>query len=222
MRKAFDFEGPVFVFLSKMADLIWLNCLFLICSIPIFTMGASFTAMYYVTLKMARDEEGYVTKSFFKSFKQNFLQATAIWIILIVVGFIISVDYRIVASDSLENVAANGALKNIILIGATIVTIFMAFIFVYVFPILAKFENSVKNTIKNAFFMSLKHLPFTVIMIVIPIIPVVMMYFNPTFYLLVFIMFSLVALISSTMLVKIFDNYIPKETVGGNDEEEKQ
>ena len=73
MGKVFNFEGPVFSFLSRLADLFWLNLLFVICSIPVITIGASSTALYYVTLKMAKDEEGYITRSFFKSFKENTL-----------------------------------------------------------------------------------------------------------------------------------------------------
>ena len=69
-------------FLSKVADMIILNILFLITCIPIFTIGASMTALYYVTLRMVSGEEGPVSKDYFRSFKQNFRQATVIWLIL--------------------------------------------------------------------------------------------------------------------------------------------
>ena len=72
MSRIFDVEGPLFSGLSRLADLFWLNVLFIVCSIPIFTIGASATALYYVTLKMVKNEECYITKSFFRSFKQNF------------------------------------------------------------------------------------------------------------------------------------------------------
>ena len=60
MSRAFNFEGPVFTFLSRLADLFWLNLLFIVCCIPVITIGAATTALYYVTLKMAKDEEGYI------------------------------------------------------------------------------------------------------------------------------------------------------------------
>ena len=72
MGKIFNLDSPFVQFMSRVADLMWLNILFLLCCIPIFTVGASTTAMYYVTLKMVRNEDSYITKSFIKSFKQNF------------------------------------------------------------------------------------------------------------------------------------------------------
>ena len=72
MSRLFNLDSPIMVFLSKMADLLILNLLALICCIPIITIGASMTAMSYVTLKMVRDEECYIAKDFFKSFRQNF------------------------------------------------------------------------------------------------------------------------------------------------------
>lgn len=220
MKKAFDFEGPVFIFLSKVADLIWLNCLFLICSIPLFTIGASITAMYYVTLKMVKDEEGYVTKSFFKSFKDNFKQATAIWLIVLLVGTILFMDFKIVTNSGFAGVVPNAIIGRVVGIATILVSVFFVFVCIYVFPILAKFDNSIKNTIKNAFLMSIRHLPFSVLLIMIHIAPVILMYASPKFYIIVFIMFSLVAICSSKLLSRIFDMYIPVEEPGEKDEEE--
>ena len=87
----FNYDNPVWRFIGKFGDLIILNVLWFVCSIPIFTIGASTTAVYYVTLKLARNDDGYTIRSFFKSFKENFKQATIIWLILlagaICVGF---------------------------------------------------------------------------------------------------------------------------------------
>ena len=81
--------------MGKLADLILLNLLFIICCIPIVTIGASITAMYYVTLKMVRNEESYLFRSFFKSFKQNLKQSTVIWLILLAVSIVLWMDFRI-------------------------------------------------------------------------------------------------------------------------------
>ena len=80
MSNFFNMDNGLFRALGKLADLMLLNILFLVCSLPIFTIGASFTAMYYVTLKLAENEEGYIARGFLKSFKQNFKQATIIWL----------------------------------------------------------------------------------------------------------------------------------------------
>ena len=78
MNRFFNMDNKFFVFMGRVADLLLLNFLCILCCIPVVTAGASITALYYVTLKMARDEESYIARSFFRSFKQNFKQATII------------------------------------------------------------------------------------------------------------------------------------------------
>ena len=90
--KFLNLDSPLMRALSKMADLMWLNILTILCCIPIVTAGASFTAMHFVLLKIVRDEEGYITKDFFRSFKENFGQATVIWILSVLVGGLIIWD----------------------------------------------------------------------------------------------------------------------------------
>ena len=76
----FNYDNPVWRFIGKFFDVLILNVLWTVVSIPIFTAGAATTAVYYVLLKLVRDEEGSTVKSFFKSFKENFKQATVIWL----------------------------------------------------------------------------------------------------------------------------------------------
>ena len=89
MDRIFNMDNKFFVFMGRVADLMILNILCIICCIPIITIGASVTAMYYVTLKMARNEESYIVRSFFKSFKENFKQATVIWLVALVAGLLL-------------------------------------------------------------------------------------------------------------------------------------
>ena len=72
LQGLFNYDNPVWRFIGKLGDLILLNILWTICSIPIFTIGASTTAVYYVTLKLVRDEDSSTIKGFFHSFKSNF------------------------------------------------------------------------------------------------------------------------------------------------------
>ena len=211
MGKIFNFEGPVFTVLSRLADLFWLNLLFIVCSIPIVTIGASATAMYYVTLKMAKDEEGYITKSFFKSFKQNFLQATGIWLIYLVLIVVLVLDLRIANGGSLADILASNTISNVVIVSACVMGVVLLITGTYVFPVLSKFDNTIKNTVKNAFLISIRHLPYTVVMLVIGAVPWVLMWFSPAAYLLLFIMFALLAYINSKFFNKIFENYVPKE-----------
>lgn len=210
MGRFFSMDNKFFTFMNKVADLCILNIICLVCCIPIVTAGASITAMYYVTLKMVRNEEAYIVRSFFKSFKDNFKQATIINLIMIAVGAILYLDL---------NVAKNMPGST----GQIFHVIFMAFViiyyvlFLYVYPILARFYNTIRNTIKNALFMAIRHLPYTVVMVLIGLCPLLLLFIDSyqiqsTLFVLFLVMgFGVIAYCNSFFLVKIFDHYMPKE-----------
>jgi len=211
MNRVFNFEGPVFSFLSRLADLFWLNLLFIICCIPVVTAGAATTALYYVTLKMAKDEEGYITRSYFKSFKENFLQATAIWIVFLILLTVMFVDLNIANGGNIAEVFNNTHVSDVVIIAVGVMAIIVYMTMTYVFPILAQFENTVKNTVKNAFLISIRHLPYTFLMMIITALPFVLIWYFPALFILVMILFSAIAYINSKFFNKIFVNYMPKD-----------
>lgn len=210
MNHFFNMDNKFFVFMGRVADLIILNLICILCCLPVITAGASITALYYVTLKMVRNEESYIVKSFFKSFRQNFRQSTIIHIILLVTGLMLYFDINIV-----KNI--EGSLSKVL------TCIFIAFLFLYalillyIYPLQAKFFNSVKNTFSNALLMSIRHLPYTFLMFVICLVPIAILFVpniqvQSTLLMLFFLMgFSGIAFCNSKFLVKIFDNYVPKE-----------
>ena len=100
MDRLFNMDNKFFTVMGRVADLIMLNVVFLICCLPIVTIGASLTALHYVTLKMARNEESYIIRSFFKSFKQNFKQATIINLIMLLFGGLLYLDLNIINNMS--------------------------------------------------------------------------------------------------------------------------
>lgn len=169
MSSFFDLDSPMMRFLNRVADIVILNLVALICCIPIVTIGASLTALHYVTLKMARDEEGYIIRSFFKSFKQNFKQATGIWMIFVGVFAVLYVDFWILQ----EEVGTFFLVMKGVLLVATVLALFT---FLYVWPVLSKFDNTVLRTIKNALFISILQLPRTIVIIVMNVLPFAMLY----------------------------------------------
>lgn len=196
--------------MGRIADLIILNLLCIICCIPIITAGASITAMYYVTMKMVRNEESYIVKSFFKSFKQNFKQATIIHIILLVTAIMLYLDINIV-----KNI--EGTLTKVLTCIFIAFTFLYALILLYIYPLLAKFYNSIKNTFSNALLMAIRHLPYTFLMLIISLVPIAIFFvpsvrIQSTLIMIFFLMgFAVIAFCNSKFLVKIFDNYVPKE-----------
>ncbi len=202
----FRMDSPFMNFMSKMSDLLILNLLIIFCSLPIFTMGASLTAGYYVLYKQVKKEEGYVFRGFFKAFKENFKQSTIIWLIVLFVFAIFFIDYRILFYSGME-FASWKWLK--ILVFATITVACMGL--VYIFPLQARFSNTIKNTIKNAFLMSISHFPITILAILALAIPFVIAMFSSWFIPIVILFaFSGVMYLQSFMFLHVFKKYEPE------------
>ena len=197
----FNLENPFWNFMGKLVDVIVLGVLWFVCSIPVITIGASTTAMYYVTLKLVRDEEGYTVKSFFKSFKQNFKQSTVIWIIIVLVGAFFAADVYVYRS-----MQQTWAMLLMFVVYALIIV--YALVVLYIFPMVAKFDNTTKNMFKLSFLMSIKHLPVSIGMLVLFLIACVGGYLIPPF---AGFFIALSAFLNSYALMRIFDKYIPKE-----------
>ena len=197
--KIFDLDSPFMQFLNKMADLLWLNILTFVCCIPIVTIGASLTAMHYMALKMVRNEECYITRGFFKSFKENFRQATLIWLILLVVFAVLIGDFIIMRSSVIE-------FPEVLQIVITAVGVLVLFVAAFVFPVLAKFDNSILRTLKNALIMSILQFPKTIAMIVLGIVvPAALYIFVPASTPFVFLFgLSVPAFLSAMMYNKFF------------------
>ena len=219
MDRFFNMDNKFFTFMSRVADLIILNLLCIVCCIPLVTIGPSIAAMFYVTLKMVRNEESYIVRGFFKSFKQNLKQGIVINLIMLAAALLLYFDISICRSTP-------GTIGKILMVLFMMILVVYLMIFLYIYPVLAKFYNTIKHTFRNAFLMSIRHLPYTVLMALITAAPVAI-FFIPTaqvqsIVLLLFILmgFSLEAFINGHFLVKIFDNYIIETPSKTSDTEE--
>ena len=148
-----NFDGRFSRILNRMTELVLLNFIFILTCLPVLTIGASVAALYSVTLKMARNEEGYVIRGYFKGFAENFGQATMFWIIELLLYAHLWVLYAAAA--------VNGGR---ILTAYTVITwalgILYSLYFLFVFPLTATFSNTFLNIAKNSFIMSVSHFPW--------------------------------------------------------------
>lgn len=159
--------------LTKIFDLILLNILFIVCSLPVITIGASLTALYTVLLKMAENEEGYIARGFLSAFKKNFRQSTIVWIILLIIGVFIATDITIIFS-------VRGTVRNVGLVLISIVLLFYIMEIVFIFPLIAKFENTTLQMFKNAILIPASKLPAAVMAMVIVVMCIVVTFLNQT------------------------------------------
>ena len=212
MGRFFNLDSPFVAFMNRVADLMILNVLFVICCIPVITIGPAVTALYYVTLKMARNEESYIAKSYFKSFKQNFRQGLVMWLIdLLLIGIFV-LDFSVL-NGRITGVENPGTpMFTVVRVILMVLAFLMLFAFSFTFPVLAKFDNTIKNTYRNAFLMSIRHFPTALVTTLLWGVVLLSGYLFPQVIIAhLLILFSLAAFISSFLFVKAFDNYIPKE-----------
>ncbi len=188
--------------LGKMADFVILNILWIVCSIPIFTIGASTTAMYTVMLKIVKNEEGYIVRPFLKAFKENFKQSTVMWLILLLGGVIITAD--MIVSRGMQ-----GTLRVVMQTFFLLAGIILVSISIYAFSLQARFVNTVKHTLKNAAILTIAKFPYTLLMLVITVGPVVLTLLTAQTLVIgsmawMFIGVSLVCWLNSMLLRRIF------------------
>lgn len=207
MGKVFALDSPLMNGLSKLADLIWLNILATICCIPIITIGASLTALHYVVLKMVKDEEGYITRSFFKSFKENFKQATLMWLMLLAVFILLVADFMIFR---FSGIVFPGWCQ----IALIAIAVLIMFATMHLFPLLSRYENSIRATYKNSLFMGILHLPKTILMMLCWIVPIVITIYVESFFPIVFFLgISGPAFLNALLYKKSFQQLEPETEI---------
>ena len=150
-------------FFLKLSYACCLNFLWLICSLPVFTIGASTTALYYTSFKIAKDEGSFITTMFFRSFRQNFKQATIIWLIMLATGLIIGVD-AVVLFQLHNNTTGPAAVVWTLLLAVIFACMVLyAIVLVHIFPLLSIASNTTANMFKNAFLIGTHYLFVTIL-----------------------------------------------------------
>ena len=200
----FGIDSKFYEVVSRIADLVVLNLLFVLCSLPIITIGASTTALYGVTKKMAENREGYIFRNYFRLFKENFKQST---IILLLFALIPTIDLYII--NSFEKTIVTTALKGLMLAAALAIL----FVFLYAMALQSTFENTIKNTLKNAFLMGIGHFPWTLLIVFITLLPIILLVLlgrsaGSVVYVMLFVGFAVLAYLNSYIFNHIFKRYM--------------
>lgn len=204
--KFFDLDSPLSKLLTNVADLMILNFLFLLFSLPVVTFGASLTAMNFVTLQMAENKHPAIFDSFFKSFKQNIKQSTILWGIVFAMSTVFFAWYIVIENMVLVELAA------VLRFFLYIIIVLFSMMLVYLFFFQAKFENSVLATIKNSFLMSIRHLFTTILSLAIIGGVVIIILFYPQFIgyglVLTLVGFALISYVIAFLMERVFQNYL--------------
>ncbi len=204
MKNIFNIDNKFFTFMSKAADIMILNMLFILTSLPIITIGTSLTALYSVSLKQSAGTSAYVAKEYFHAWKENFRQSTILWVgslsafILLCLNLALKVD---------------GTFYFFMRFMMFLSLVLYIMVTLYAFPLLAKFENTLKHTIVNAFLMSIRHFFTTctlfgtaALFLFITVAYPSMIKLTSMAWFLFF--FAIIARIQATLLDKIFNRYL--------------
>lgn len=194
MGSIFNSDSKFTHYTNKFSDLITLNLWFVLASLPLVTIGASATAMHYVLLRIYRDELEYsITKNYFRAFRENFRQATAIWIVYIVFGAVLFADLFFITNP--------GFLKILV----TIVSILLVLSLSWIFVLQSRYANPVYATIRNAVVFSIMHPIDTVLMCALMLLPILLLISKPSAIPIVVICgFSLAGIIRAMIYGKVF------------------
>lgn len=206
MNSLFNIDNPIFRFLARMFDVVYLNILCLVCCIPIITIGPSITALYYCMLKISRNRDSSITSMFFHSFKLNLKQGVLLTIVFAVFAIVLFIDMK--ACDNIDMTH-----KEYIEIFLYFIVVLFAATASYAFPLLAQFDNTIIKILKNSIFMAIINFGYSFCIVAFNAIPIVLFLFLPELFLWTLPVwitfgFAIIAMINSKMFVKIFDKFI--------------
>ena len=204
-----DINNSFYAFAKKLIYVFILNILFIMTSIPIFTIGTSCTAMNSVYNKIINEKDFSVLGDYFKSFKINFIKSTIVWIIGLVLGFIIYVDIFYWVKYGIKEGTIGYLFLGISVLFAT----FYLMVMHAVFPLIERFDMSVKEYINTAIKISVKHLFLSIEAVISTILIfgiTFLGFYTRDFFLTLYISllcFGLTGLIQSYIYRTILNNY---------------
>ncbi|BCJ95868.1 beta-carotene 15,15'-monooxygenase [Anaerocolumna cellulosilytica] len=199
MKSFFSMNSPLYNLLSKLTDILILSLLWLVCSLPIVTIGAATTAVYYVNMKLVKDEEDYIVKSFLKAFYENLKQGTIVWLLFLAFGVVLGTNYYQLFYKAEE--------VKLFFQGVTILaTVLYVFSFIYAFPLLARYNNSVGRILLNSIAISIRYF-FRTLIIIILIAALLFLgfYSTTTLFFVIVLGIGIVTFIVSAYVLKIFE-----------------
>jgi uncharacterized membrane protein YesL len=210
-------DSPVMRAIGRVGDLALVNILFLVCSIPVITLGASATALYTVSFQMVRGEEKQIAKTFFSAFGRNFWQATLLTVLFLLLGGGLFLDLRVMQANP-------GAFPLVFWVGSGLLALAAAITLPFAFALQARFDNSIWKTLKNAFVLAVTHPLTALFAAALTLLPLGLLLFAPYYLLLSSIFwflfgFSLTTVANSWLMNRVLQPWVPAENSKPSEDE---
>lgn len=214
MGELFNLDNKFFQGINKIVDCVCLSFLWLLLCIPVVTAGAATTALYYTINKVIRNNRSYIWKEFWHAFRTNFKQSTLVWLILIFIYAIMGIDCYIMFQFAKAGVSY-GSLYIVFAVLMLIVTMWAN----YLFPYMARFENTLKAVLKNCVIMALLNLGKSFVLLVLLLVALVVAY---VFFPAIMILPAVYMLLANLILEKVFVKYMTPEDIEAEKERNEE
>lgn len=210
MAGFFNYENKLMTVLNKIMDCMIVSALWCLLSIPIITIGATTTALYYVVNKSIRHSRGYAYKEFFSAFKSNFKQSTIVWMINLFLLVLGAVDCYI-----LHNLWESLPVAKIIMGVIVALIIFLIVWMTYVYPYMARFSLPTKALMKNCAIIALVNFKWSILLLLLFIVSVVASYFIAVLAMFMPVIYMVIA---NRILERVFRKYMSDEDIEAEEE----
>lgn len=203
MKNLFNLDNPFMQFLSRVFDLMILNALFILCALPVVTLGASLSALHRVIQDIAYDQDSGIIKSFFRAFGQNFKQATVVWLCLVVVIVSLVCDVLLIMGYF------DGGVRTALYTFIAVLAVLVASAAAYLFPLLTRYDNTLRQHFYNALILAVVKLPRTLLLVLMELLPLILFVvsvpvFVQTLIFWVTVGFAFMVFLQTTVLKPVF------------------
>ncbi len=207
MDKLFNADSGLMRALSKIFDIGMLTLIYLVFCVPVVTVGAATTSLYYVSAKVLRHNRSYVWREFWSSFKTNFVQSTIVWVITVIITLLLIVNMQIVGATADSE-------KGGYLMGAYLAILFILLcISCYVYPIISRFGTRLSQILRLSLYCAFRHFLHTIILLLILAAMVALIYAGMVTNIILTFLFApgLAGFASTYPMEHVMKKYMPKE-----------
>ena len=212
MKNLLNLESPLMQMLTRIGDLILLNVLFLICCIPVITAGASIAALHKMTQEIVFETYSSTVKGFFRAFGANFKQATILWLIVLLVAASLFCDYLLIITFF----SGSEAVKWMFILLA-VLAVLVTCVVAYMFPLMVRYENKLRQHLNNAIILSIIKLPRTIGLLVLIFLPLIILTLDLNVFLQTLIFWIFIGFAFTTYMQTIFLKSVFIELEQGKD-----
>ena len=214
MDRFFNADNKVFQALGSLMDCMIISALWLLMCSPVFTIGTSTTAMYTTVHKVIRRQQGYVWNTFWDSFKENFKLTTKLWLIILAIIIVLTADIYVTHQALVEGLSW-GIFAPFFVILMILVILWAVYIFAYS----ARFEQTLKATLKNGVLLMIANLPWTVLIFLELAVATIVTMYMP---ILIIILPGIATVLVELILEHVFRKLMTEEQRRHEEEEDMQ